>query len=247
MGLPVSLLARGDASSSPAAAAAVEQVYTELRHVDAVFSPYKQDSQVSRLGRGELAWEDCDPEVVAVAARCEAARERTGGLFDARRPDGTWDPSGLVKGWAAERATRHLAAVPGLDWCLNAGGDVAVLCPSGEPFAVGIQDPRDPARVAAVVRRSAGAVATSGTAVRGAHLYDPRGGGAAAATWSSVTVVGDSLETADVLATAAFVAGHGWLEVLARAAGYEALALAPDGSPVTTPGWPGTGQGRLGA
>jgi thiamine biosynthesis lipoprotein len=228
MGLPVSLLARGDASSSPAAAAAVEQVYTELRHVDAVFSPYKQDSQVSRLGRGELAWEDCDPEVVAVAARCEAARERTGGLFDARRPDGTWDPSGLVKGWAAERATRHLAAVPGLDWCLNAGGDVAVLCPSGEPFAVGIQDPRDPARVAAVVRRSAGAVATSGTAVRGAHLYDP-------------------LETADVLATAAFVAGHGWLEVLARAAGYEALALAPDGSPVTTPGWPGTGQGRLGA
>lgn len=245
MGLPVSLLARGEAAASAAAAAAAEQVYAELRHVDAVFSTYKQDSQVSRLARGELSWEDCDPVVVAVAARCRAARDRTGGLFDAYRPDGTWDPSGLVKGWAAERATRHLAAVPGLDWCLNAGGDVAVLCPSGEPFAVGIQDPHDPARVAAVVRRSAGAVATSGTAARGAHLYDPRTGAVAVGRWASVTVVGASLETADVLATAAFVAGDGWCDVVAPGDGYEALALAPDGSAATTPGWRGTPQGRL--
>lgn len=163
MGLPVSVLARGPRADADRAADAVARVFDELHEVDAVFSPYRADSAVSRLGRGEIGLQDCDEDVLVVLERCRRARERTGGLFDPVRPDGTWDPSGLVKGWAVERAARHLAAATDVDWCLNAGGDVVVHCPSGQPFAVGIQDPQDATKVAAVVRRVAGAVATSGT------------------------------------------------------------------------------------
>lgn len=240
MGLPVSVLARGSLARSSTADQAVQAVYAELREVDRVFSPYRPDSAVSRIGRGELTLARADQVVREVADRCSWARDLTGGLFDATRPDGYWDPSGLVKGWAVERASKQLARIAELDWCLNAGGDVAILCPSGLPFTVGIQDPRDPGRVATAVTCLSGAVATSGTAARGAHLYDPGSGRAATTGWLSVSVRGPSLETADVLATAAFVAGDQWPAVLQAAPGYEGLGiLAHDGTLNPTVGWTG--------
>jgi FAD:protein FMN transferase len=241
MGLPISILARGDRAESAAAEAAAGAVFADLIEIDRVFSPYKANSAVSRLARGEVAWIELDPVVLDVAERCTQARQLTDGLFDADRPGGGWDPSGLVKGWAAELAARRLRRVRDVDWCLNAGGDVIVLCPSGLPFTVGIQDPRDPGQVVAAVSRADGAVATSGTAARGAHLYDPRTGGRAMSRWSSVSVSGPSLEIADVLATAAFVAGDEWPAVLDRVRGYEGLGVLPDGSLSETAGWSNSG------
>lgn len=238
MGLPISVLARGAQAHSAAAEVVVRTVFDELVAVDATFSPYRADSEVSRLARREVDLDGCSAEVREVAARCIRAKEQTGALFDPVRPDGTWDPSGLVKGWAVERAARHLAAVADVDWCLNAGGDVLVICPDGEPFIIGVQDPRDRERVAVAIPRADGAVATSGTAARGAHLYDPRTGSRAEDRWLSVTVVGPSLETADVLATAAFVAGDQWADVLGSERGYEGLAISQDGALSTTAGWP---------
>ncbi|MER7246868.1 FAD:protein FMN transferase [Kribbella sp. NPDC000426] len=235
MGLPISVLARGDGAGSVRAESAVREVFAELVEVDRVFSPYKADSAVSLLARGEMGWDGVDPVVHEVADRCVAARELTDGLFDAQTPAGSWDPSGLVKGWAVERAGLRLREVVDVDWCLNAGGDVLVVCPSGEPFVVGIQDPRDPGQVVASVARTGGAVATSGTAARGAHLYDPRSGQAAAGRWLSVSVTGPSLEYADVLATAAFVAGDDWPGVLLPE--YEGLGILADGNLFATPGW----------
>ena len=217
MGLPVSLLAR-EGSDEEAA-----QVYAELRAVDARFSTYQEGSEVSRINRGELALTDAHEDVQEVARRCLDWTTRTGGLFDARKPDGTWNPSGLVKGWATERAARHLTG----DWCLNAGGDVVVLTPSGQPFTVGIQDPRDPGRVIEALTTTTAGVATSGTAARGTHLWDPRTG-AAAQGLLSLTVTGPSLEVADVLATAGFVAGSAWRDVLLE--GYRGFAVEIDGT-----------------
>ncbi|MFF1819667.1 FAD:protein FMN transferase [Kribbella sp. NPDC058245] len=241
MGLPVSVLARGEQAGSVRADAAVRAVFAELVEVDRVFSPYKSDSAVSRLARGELGWGDVDPVVRVVAERCVRAGELTGGLFDAELPGGGWDPSGLVKGWAVERAGERLREVPELDWCLNAGGDVLVVSPSDRSFTVGIQDPRDPELVVASLALTGGAVATSGTAARGAHLYDPRTGGPVETRWLSVSVSGPSLECADVLATAAFVAGEEWPGVLAALPGYEGLGILADGNLFATAGWPSRG------
>jgi thiamine biosynthesis lipoprotein len=238
MGLPISLLARGPAARTVAADTAAQAVYRELREVDRTFSTYRPDSEVSRLGRGELSWEAAAPVVREVADRCRRAHDLTGGLFDAETPAAGWDPSGLVKGWAAERASRLLAEVADADWCLNAGGDVVVICPSGEPFTIGIQDPGDPGAVVATVRSTGNAVATTGTAARGAHLYDPRNGGAVVGNWASISVTGPSLEWADVLATAAFVAGDDWPRVVSLLPGYAGLGVLADGTVRAMADWP---------
>jgi thiamine biosynthesis lipoprotein len=243
MGMPISVLGRGAAAHERAAADAVAAVFAQLRAVDARFSTYRPDSEVSGLNAGTCTWAQASAEVRHVAELCEQARTRTAGLFDAARPDGSWDPSGLVKGWATEGAARLLADVE-LDWCLNAGGDVVVLAPSGADFGVGIADPGDATAVVAVIRRTAGGVATSGSAARGAHLYDPRTGRPVAGALASVTVAGPSLQLADVLATAAFVAGADWAGLLADEPDYSGLAVTRDGALQPTPDWPGTASVR---
>ncbi|MGW7684070.1 FAD:protein FMN transferase [Kribbella sp. NPDC054772] len=235
MGMPISVLARGAQAGSDAADSAVQDLYAELGDIDRLFSPYKPDSVVSLLMRGEVDWSDAGFDVLEVCERCAAAREMTGGLFDADLPDGGWDPSGLVKGWAVERAGERLRAVADVDWCLNAGGDVLVISPSAEAFTIGIQDPRDPGRVVASLQRTWGAVATSGTAARGEHLYDPRTGRPVQGRWLSVSVSGPSLEYADIFATAAFVAGDDWPAILLP--GFEGLGILADGNMFSTAGW----------
>jgi FAD:protein FMN transferase len=238
MGLPVSVHVRGP---RPAAAGdAVAALFADLRHADAVFSPYRDDSELNRLERGELSLDDADPTLPEVLTLCGEARRRTGGWFDARNlPDPRTgarrlNPSGLVKGWAAERAARHLAGLDGHGWCLNAGGDVLVATPGGHPaWRIGIEDPADPGRVLRVVEVRSGAVATSGDAHRGAHIVDPYTGEPAIAV-RAVTVTGPSLLWADVHATAA--AARGSLDDLPE--GYAGLLVARDGTVTTTPAWP---------
>lgn len=125
--MPVSVLARGADARSGVAAVAAEQVFAVLREADAVFSPYRDDSAVSRINRGETTIAASAPDVREVAARCERARELTGGLFDSRRPDVHWDPTGLVKGWARQRAVIRVS---------RAGRAAMRLCrrPAGSGF-----------------------------------------------------------------------------------------------------------------
>jgi FAD:protein FMN transferase len=75
------------------------------------------------------------------------------------------DPTGVVKGWAAERAADHLRALDSTDFCLSAGGDLVcrTLEPGAAPWRIGIEHPHDPSRLVAVVPVAIGAVATSGT------------------------------------------------------------------------------------
>jgi len=244
MGMPVSIHLRGRGSRTPEAESRVQAAYDELRAVDVLFSPYRPDSEVSRIDRGELRVEDAHPLVAEVVALCQTASVLTGGSFDAfylaeealpgRRG---FDPTGLVKGWAVQRAAEHLAAGLGCDVSVNAGGDVAVR-PGADPlpWRIGIEDPADPARVLAVLPLTRGGVATSGTARRGRHLVDPASGRPVAEALS-VTVVGPSLLWADVLATAAFVRGPvDGLAMVEGLTGYEALVVAGDGSLTTTSG-----------
>jgi thiamine biosynthesis lipoprotein len=237
MGMPISVHIRAEDVDSPWVAQAVEEAFDLLREADRLFSPYREDSEVSRIRRGDLAPAQADPLVRQVITLCRQATALTQGAFTDQLPDDRgvprFDPTGLVKGWAAERAGRRLAALPATTFCLNAGGDVVVggratrtaARRSVAPWRVGIEDPRDRTRVAEVVEIDQGGVATSGNAARGAHLYDPyarkvvdRGG--------SVTVVGPSLMWADVWATALFVGPTSLFTRFAEVArGYRAISL----------------------
>ena len=237
MGLPVSLAVR-----EPVGAAAVDAawaaVVAELRQVDRVFSRYRPDSVVSRLGRGELTLDDCPAEVAEVLALGARAEQESGGAFRVRRPgpDGAveLDADGVVKGWAVQRAARHLAALPGAGFCLSAGGDLVCATPDPDapPWRIGIEDPHDPRRVLAVVPVTNGAVATSGTAHRGQHLVDARTGRPPSGI-ASVTVVADDLTWADIDATAAFAHGPEAADWLAGRPGRTGLVVWADGTTTT--------------
>ncbi|MFE4052790.1 FAD:protein FMN transferase [Streptomyces sp. YIM B13518] len=220
MGTVFSLDVRG---GEPAVVrAALQEAVAGLHRVDEVFSTYRDDSQVSRLARGELGVGECDPEVAEVLELAAEAERVSDGWFSARYR-GRLDPTGIVKGWAVERAARRLAAAGAVGVNVNGGGDVQVLgVPgAGRSWRVGVADPLRPGGLAAVVSAAGAselAVATSGTAERGDHIVDPRTGRSAVTDLVAVTVVAPRLTWADCWATAAFAMGSrqalAWLESL---------------------------------
>lgn len=223
---------------TPAIHRALARAVRHLHRVDAVFSTYRPDSPISRLGRGEIHLDDCPPEVREVLTLCAGAARDSDGYFSAT-PSGTLDPSGLVKGWATESASQLLHEAGARHTCVNGGGDLQLRGGTSEstPWRIGITDPVRPGQLATVITAHDDlAVATSGTAERGAHILDPHRGIPATA-FASLTVVGPRLTMTDTYATAAFARGHGardWLESLP---GYEAFALLPDGRRWRTSGF----------
>jgi thiamine biosynthesis lipoprotein len=217
---------------------AVADVVGWLHHVDAVFSTYRPDSVISRLGRGELPLTDAGCEVREVLDACEQLAGATGGAFTAT-PHGRLDPSGYVKGWAIDRAARLLVDAGVQHGAINGGGDMQLLggAAPDRPWRIGIADPSDPQQLLVVVEGRDLAVATSGTAERGPHITDPSTGGAASAL-RSATVTGPRLAEVDAYATAAFVLGGRALEWVGTLDGYEAMTVAADGTIARTTGFP---------
>jgi FAD:protein FMN transferase len=209
-----------------------------LHWVDATFSPYRDDSDVSRFGRGSLTLAECAPEMAEVLAACADVAARSGGYFTTR-PGGRFDPSGYVKGWAIERAAAVLSAAGSAEHSVNGGGDVQCVGDHGpgRPWRVGIADPLRPGSLALVVSGRDFAVATSGIAERGAHIINPHTG-QPATDLASITVVGSKLAATDAYATAAFAMGPAALDWVESLDGYEAFAITPGGEVWQTSGFP---------
>lgn len=231
MGMPVSIHVRAvgvrtDGShAARTVEAAVEAAFAELRGVDARFSPYRAESELSRLRARDLDPLAGSPEMREVARLCALAETWTQGWFAPRDHEGRFDPIGLVKGWAVERCAfrldRRLREMlgPEADVLVNAGGDIAVHVSgaSAPPWLVGLEDPADRQRITATVPLRAGGVATSGSAARGDHIRDPHDPAGTPDHWHAVSVVGPSLTWADVAATAAYARGAdagAWLAAL---------------------------------
>lgn len=214
------------AAAHAVADGAVADVIRWLHWVDATFSPFRDDSQVSRLGRGELRLADAAPELREVLDLCAAATAATRGYFSARYAGGV-DPTGLVKGWSVQHASGRLLAAGFPNHSVNGGGDVRIrgLTPAGGPWRVGLADPRTPGALLAVVAGSDLGIATSGPTERGAHVVDPFTGRPATGVLAA-TVTGPDLALADAYATAAVAMGGGAaLDWLADVPGYEGLVL----------------------
>ena len=219
---------------------AIDRAFAWLHDVDRRFSTYRPDSEISRLGRGEIRESDASSDVQVVLAECEAMRRRTGGYFSIRPggSGGALDPSGYVKGWALERAAEILATGGARNFCLNGGGDVVARGrPSaGATWRIGIRHPIQRNAVAAVIGVSDLAVATSGAYERGQHIHDPHTGKAAVGLLS-VTVVGPSMTVADVFATAAFAMGRDGPLWVAAQPGYASCAITTHQRLLTTAGF----------
>lgn len=209
-----------------------------LHRADATFSTWRADSPVSRLRRGELTTAQAPVEVAEILDRCAVARDLSDGWFDPWAVPGGFDPSGYVKGWAAQNALAAFRASGICGVLVNAAGDIASsgAMGGGRPFRIGVADPRSPLRLAEIVELD-GAIATSGTYERGMHLIDPRSGRPAARA-ASATVTGPDLGLADALATAVAVAGEPGLALIEKIDGYQALVINFDGSKPRTRRFP---------
>jgi thiamine biosynthesis lipoprotein len=219
----------------------LDSLFAWFVSVDETFSTFKHESEISRLRRGELTLDRADRDVREVLARCEQLRIATGGYFDAGAcsPAGI-DPSGLVKGWAVDRAADLLDAAGVRNYAINAGGDIrlrgrAVPLPA---WRVGIQHPLRRDRLAKVLESTDLAIATSGAYERGEHVVDPHTGRLPSGILS-VTITGPDLATADAYATAAYAMGVDAAAWIAGLDGYEALTILADGRVISTLGFPG--------
>lgn len=202
-----------------------EQVFAYFTWVDDTFSTYKDTSEIARLNRGELTPDATSEEVRLILALSEETRRATDGYFDIMR--GSYcDPSGIVKGWAIQQAAAMLRERGYENFYVEAGGDAELAGrKQGQLWRVGIRNPFHHAEHVKVLALTDCGVATSGTAARGQHIYDPHHPDTPPQGIVSLTVVGPNVYEADRYATAAFAMGWQGISFLRRLPGFEAYLI----------------------
>ncbi len=234
MGMPVSVRIV-DADSDDEA---IDDVVDLLEQVNQRFSPYLESSEVSRFARGEIDRDDVSPEMSAVLKWCDMTRDQTEGYFDPIHL-GRFDPSGLVKGLAIQQASDLLTASGFRNHYVEIGGDIQAVGVNedGDPWRVGIRNPFNRDEQVKVLAISDLAVATSGTAIRGNHIYDPHNDLPLATSLVSLTVIAQSIFDADRMATAAFAMGSGGIEFIGELDGFEGYAISSNRTAIATNGF----------
>jgi thiamine biosynthesis lipoprotein len=191
---------------------------------------------LSTIADGRARLPDASPELRAVYAEAIEWRRLTDGAFSPHRPDGVIDLNGIVKASAMRDAARVLDAA-GARWSLVVGGDIVHSDPDGATAPIGIVDPADRRALlcSVVPPRGRRAIATSGSAERGDHIW--LGGDPLPAAFTQVTVMADDIVTADVLATAIVAAGPAGLDDLCDRWPVDVLTVDRSGSMLGTPGF----------
>lgn len=209
----------------------VHIAHTELERLESMFSVFQPESEISRINSGALHHLDASPEVIEVLDHCAWLEQASQGAFSIRRSRTTSsiNPSGFVKGWAGERTTNMLRSHGLEHFYLGIGGDYALIggMTSDQPWRIGIVDPRDASQLVGTVDAVTGAIATSGTAERGKHIWDARTE-TVADSFLSVTVVGPQLMWADAYATTVFVMGEAGVEWMKQFPNYNVMPVRED-------------------
>ncbi|HZC07247.1 MAG TPA: FAD:protein FMN transferase [Ktedonobacterales bacterium] len=215
----------------------LDQVFAYFQYVDETFSTYRSASEVSRLNCGELAPEDFSPDLRAILMLAETTKRETGGYFDIMRGS-ICDPSGIVKGWAIQQAAELLRARGRANYYVDAGGDIAVAgLHAGAPWRVGIRNPFNRQQIVKALAVTDCGVATSGTAIRGQHIYNPFEPATPLLDIVSLTIVGPNVRDADRFATGAFAMGRAGIRFIEDLPGFEGYMIDAQGIATYTSGF----------
>ena len=197
-----------DASSSKLEKAEINRVIAGVEafffDVDDELSTFKDTSSVTKLRQNKIKIEDAPEMVQEVWRGCLKAKELSFGAFDPWAVEGGFDPSGYVKGWAAEKAAEMLVAAGCDQVQVNAAGDIALR--GNEPWKIGIVNPDNKSEIIQVFEITNQNIATSGHYEKGAHIKDPHTGIIAIGAKSG-TVIGPDGGLTDAFATALMVDG----------------------------------------
>jgi thiamine biosynthesis lipoprotein len=234
MGMPITVEIVDDPP-----AGLVESVFAYFAEVDRRFSPFKPESEVSAFNEGRLVPAGFSAEMLEVLAIADRTRLETSGYFEILRPDGRLDPSGIVKGWAVRNAARLIEVAGIRDFYVDAGGDIQTRGKNadGAEWKAGIRNPFNEREIIKAVTPLGCGVATSGTYVRGQHIYDPHRPGHSIAEVVSLTVIGPDVLEADRFATAAFAMGPHGIYFIEERPGLEGYVVDRNGVATETSGF----------
>lgn len=216
-----------------------DKVFDYLAHIDEKFSTYKKDSEISRINRGEISPDKYSEEMKTVFKLSEDTKRETEGFFDIQKPDGSYDPSGLVKGWAIYNAGLLLKKCGCKNFFVDVAGDIESSGKNGEggDWSVGIRNPFNKKEIVKVLYPKGKGVATSGTYIRGSHIYNPHTKKAVETDVVSLTVIGPNVYEADRFATGAYAMGNLGIQFLEKLPGFEAYAISKEGVATMTSGF----------
>ena len=206
MGMPATV----EIADAGASEKDVEAVFSYFKYVDEKFSTYKDTSEISVINKGALKIEDASADMKEVFKLAEETKKLTNGYFDIRKPDGKYDPSGLVKGWAIHNAAKILKGRGLNNFYIDLAGDIETSGKnsSGGSWRIGIRSPFNQGEIIKVINVENRGVATSGTYIRGQHIYNPHDKAEQLNEVVSVTVIGPNVYEADRYATAVFAMGR---------------------------------------
>ncbi|MDE2001796.1 MAG: FAD:protein FMN transferase [Patescibacteria group bacterium] len=234
MGMPVTVEIR-DAGATPQA---IQKAFSYFQYVDEKFSTYKPASEISKINGKKLAESDWSDDMKLIMRLSAQTKRETDGYFDIRRKDGYIDPSGIVKGWAIHNVALILQKEGFRYFYVDAGGDIQVAAPKTEaPWRVGIRNPFKQSEIVQTVQLRNEGIATSGTYLRGDHIYNPRADHANATAIASLTVIGPNIYDADRFATAAFAMGKQGIMFIENLKGFEGYMIDTEGIATETGGF----------
>lgn len=190
----------------------IEDVYKYFEKVDDLFNTFRDDSEISKINRGELKVSQYSQEVNEIFRLAEKTKLETLGYFDINR-EGKIDPLGIVKGWAIKNGAEMLKKSGYKKYFVDAGGDIQA---EGKNWRVGIRNPFNRNENIKIISVNGQGVATSGTYIRGQHITNPKKPEEKLDKVVSVTVVAENVMEADRFATAAFAMGEAGIEFIAK-------------------------------
>ncbi|MGE5042003.1 MAG: FAD:protein FMN transferase [Candidatus Levyibacteriota bacterium] len=212
----------------------LEDIFEYFTYIDNAFSTYKDSSEISRINRGELKEKEYSADMKTILRLCEETKKDTNGYFNIEK-DGILDPSGIVKGWAIWQAAKLLEKKGFNNFYVDAGGDIQVAGKKYEkPWIVGIRNPFKEEEVIKVLELEDKGIATSGTSMRGQHIYNPLQPGKKLEEIVSITVIGPNVYEADRFATAAFAMQKEGIMFIEELDGFEGYAIDRHGIAIYT-------------
>jgi FAD:protein FMN transferase len=214
----------------------IDMVFVYFENIEKRFSVFKDDSEITLINKGKIKQSQYSEEMKTVFALAEKTKKETSGYFDIVAPDGKYNPSGLVKGWAIYNASLLLLEKGLKNFYIEAGGDIQAYGINGQgtKWSVGIQNPFDTSQIVKVIRLKDMGVATSGSYRRGQHIYDPHNANESLSEIVSISVIGPNVYEADRFATAAFAMGAQGINFIENLKGFEGYMINKDGMAIQT-------------
>jgi len=234
MGMPVTVAIVDETAKQ----GAIDVIFGYFHGIDERFSPFKETSETSLINRGQKDKNSWSDEMKAVVELAEKTKLETEGYFDIMTPTGAFNPVGIVKGWAIKNAADALRSGGFRNFFVDAGGDIEASGTNrdGEQWSVGIKNPFKQDEIVKTLYLSDLGIATSGTYIRGDHIYDPHTGNATDEI-VSLTVIGPNVCEADRFATGAFAMGKNGISFIEGLPGFEGYTIDKHGIATMTTGF----------